>query len=53
MVKDEIGEIELKAAEWKRVQAGIKEIEEGRAVSFEEIKRDFARRKMAHRPGRQ
>lgn len=53
MVKKEIGEVELKAGEWKRVQAGIKEIEEGRSAPFEEIKRDFARRKLAHRPGRQ
>jgi hypothetical protein len=27
MVKKEIGEVELKASEWKKVRAGIKEIE--------------------------
>jgi len=52
MVKKEIGEVELKAGEWKKVQAGIKEIEEGRHVSFEEFKRDFARRKLAHKQDR-
>ena len=44
---------ELKAGEWKKIQAGIKEIEEGRCASFEEIKRDFARRKLAHKQNRQ
>jgi hypothetical protein len=53
MVKKEIGEVELKAGEWKKVQAGIKEIEEGRCASFEEIKGDFARRKLAHKQDRQ
>jgi predicted transcriptional regulator len=53
MVKREIGEVELKASEWKRLRAGIKEIEEGRFSSFEEIKRDLARRKLADKQGRQ
>jgi predicted transcriptional regulator len=53
MVKREIGEVELKASEWKRLRAGIKEIEEGRFASFEEIKRDLARRKLADKQGRQ
>ena len=47
MVKREIGEVELKAGEWKKLRAGIKEIEEGRFSSLEEIKRDLARRKLA------
>ena len=53
MVKAEIGEVELKAAEWKRVRAGIKDIAEGRFASFAEVKRDFARRKLAHKQGRE
>jgi len=53
MVKKEIGEVELKASEWKRLRAGIKEIEEGRFSSLEEIKRDLARRKLADKQGRQ
>jgi len=52
MVKKEIGEVELKASEWKRLRAGIKEIEEGRFSSLEEIKRDLARRKLADKQGR-
>jgi len=53
MVKKEIGEVELKAGEWKKIQAGIKEIEEGRYSSFEEVKREIARRKLAHKQDRQ
>ena len=52
MVKREIGEVELKAGEWKKLRAGIKEIEEGRFSSLEEIKRDLARRKLADKQGR-
>lgn len=47
MVKREFGEVELKASEWKKVRAGIKKIDEGRCSSFEELKRDLARRKLA------
>lgn len=53
MVKKEIGDVELKADEWEKIRAGIKEIEEGRFSSFEELKRDLARRKMAHNKDRQ
>lgn len=53
MVKREIGEVELKAGEWKKLRAGIKEIEEGRFSSLEEVKRDLARRKLADKQGRQ
>ena len=53
MVKREIGEVELKAGEWKKLRAGIKEIEEGRFSSLKEIKRDLARRKLADKQGRQ
>ena len=49
MVKREIGEVELKAGEWKKLRAGIKEIEEGRISSLEEIKHDLARRKLARK----
>jgi len=53
MVKAEIGEVELSAREWKKVQAGIREIEAGRSVTLEEMKREVARRKLAHQQGRQ
>ncbi|HYA49152.1 MAG TPA: hypothetical protein VEG35_05580, partial [Burkholderiales bacterium] len=51
--KAEIGEAELSAKEWKKVQAGLREIESGRYATLEEMKRDVARRKMAHRQDRQ
>jgi hypothetical protein len=47
MVKTEIGEVELSAGEWKKVRVGIREIEQGRYATFEEMKRDLARRKLA------
>lgn len=53
MVKKEIDEVELKAGEWEKIRAGIREIEAGRFASFEELKRDLARRKLAHKQDRQ
>ena len=49
--KRERCEAELKAGEGKKVRAGIREIEEGRFSSFEELKRDLARRKQADKRG--
>ncbi len=53
MVKAEIGEVELTAEEWTRIRAGIKEISEGRFASLVEVRREFARRKLAHNKGRE
>ncbi len=53
MVKAEIGEVELSAREWKRIQAGIKELKTGRYSSFGEMKRELARKKLAHQQDRQ
>ncbi len=53
MVKAEIGEVELSAGEWKRVQAGIREIEGGRFATFEDVKRDLAGKKLAGKQNRQ
>jgi hypothetical protein len=39
----------LRAGEWEKVRAGIREIEEGRFSSFEELKRDLARRRLANK----
>jgi len=52
MVKQEIGEVELSAEEWKKVCEGISEVEEGRYATFEEMKRDLSRRKLAHKQNR-
>ena len=52
MVKTEIGEAELSAGEWKKIREGICEIERGRYATLEEMKRDLARRKLAHKQDR-
>jgi len=53
MVKAEIGEVELSAQEWKKVEAGIREIGAGRYATLEEMKRELARKKLAHQQDRQ
>ena len=53
MVKAEIGEVELSAREWTKIQAGIRELEAGRYSTFGEMKRELARKKLAHKQGRQ
>lgn len=52
MVKAEIGEVELSSEEWQKIREGIHEIERGRYTTLEEMKRDLARRKMAHKQDR-
>jgi hypothetical protein len=53
MVKTEIAEVELSAGEWEKVREGIREVERGRYTTLQEMKRDLARRKLAHRQNRQ
>ena len=53
MVKAEIGEVELSAAKWEKVRKGIREIEGGQFATFEEMKRDLARRRLADRQNRE
>jgi predicted transcriptional regulator len=53
LVKTEIGEVELSAREWKKVQAGIRQIEAGRYATFEEMKRDLARKRLTDKQNRQ
>lgn len=52
MIKADIGEVELSAAEWEKVQKGIREIERGQFDTFEEMKRDLARRRLANKQNR-
>lgn len=53
MVKEEIGEVELSAAEWKKIREGIREIERSEFATLEEMKRELARRKLAHKQNRE
>jgi predicted DNA-binding protein len=46
LIKDEIESVKISAEEWERVKAGIKEIEKGKFTTFEELKRDFKKRKV-------
>lgn len=46
MIKKEIASVTISAEEWDRVKAGIKEIEEGKFTTFEELKRDLQKRKV-------
>lgn len=52
MVKAEMREVELSAVEWDAVREGIREIEAGRYATFEDLKRDLSRKKMAHNKNR-
>jgi predicted transcriptional regulator len=53
MVKKEFDEVELSAAEWEQVREGIREIERGEFATFEELKSEVARRKLAHKQNRE
>jgi predicted DNA-binding protein len=52
MVKAEMDEVELSAREWEKVREGIREVEQGRYATLEEMKRDLGRRKLAHKQDR-
>lgn len=53
MVKKEFDEVELSAADWEKVREGIREIERGDFATFKELKREFTRRKLAHKQNRE
>lgn len=41
MVKEELESVKLHAEEWAKIKEGIREIERGEYVTFEELKRDM------------
>lgn len=49
LVKEEIESVKISAEEWARIEAGIKEIERGESVSFEELKHGFAEKKLEYK----
>lgn len=49
LVKEEIESVKISAEEWARVEAGIKEIERGESVSFEELKSAFKKKKLGNK----
>ena len=49
MIKEEIESVKVSAEEWKKVKTGIKEIEREKFATFEDLKRDFEKRKMGNK----
>ncbi|MGB2762774.1 MAG: hypothetical protein WBC20_00025 [Candidatus Aminicenantaceae bacterium] len=49
LVKEEIKSVKISAEEWAKVESGIKEIERGESVSFEELKRGVAEKKLDYK----
>jgi len=52
MVKVELESVKLSAREWKKIGEAVNEIERGRHVSIEVLKRDLADKELAHKKGR-
>ena len=49
LVKEELESVKLNAEEWAKIEQGIREIERGEYVTFNELKRDFKKEKMDHK----
>lgn len=52
MVKEEIESVTISANEWAEIEKGIREIHKGEYVTFEELKRDLKRQKVADNKNR-
>lgn len=52
MVKEEIESVKISAKEWTQIENGIREIQKGKYVTFEELKRDLKRQKVAYHKNR-
>jgi hypothetical protein len=51
LVKEEIEAVSVSAGEWSQIEGAIKEIKGGKFTSFEELKRDFAEKKLGNKKG--
>jgi len=49
LVRNEIEEVKISAKEWIKIEAGMEEIARGESISFEELKRGFAEKKLANK----
>jgi hypothetical protein len=47
LVKEEIESVTISAKEWIEIEKGIREIQRGEYVTFEELTRDLKRQKVA------
>jgi hypothetical protein len=52
MVKEEIESVKISAHDWAEIEKGIIEIQKGEYVTFEELKRDLKRQKVADNKNR-
>jgi predicted DNA-binding protein len=52
LVKEEIESVKISANEWAEIEMGIKEIQKGEYVTFEELKRDLKIQKVADKKNR-
>lgn len=46
IIREELEGVKVSAEEWAKIQDGIREIERGEYVTFEELKRGLERKKM-------
>lgn len=49
LVKKEIEAVKISSKDWKKIEAGIKGIEGGNFVTFEELKSDFEKRNVGYK----
>lgn len=52
LVREELESAKVSAKEWAKIQDGIREIERGEYVSFEELKNEFKKKKVGNRKNR-
>lgn len=52
LIREELASVKVSAKEWAKIQDGIKEIERGEYVSFEELKNEFKKKKVGNRKNR-
>ena len=52
LIREELESVKVSAEEWAKIQEGIREIEKGEYVSFEELKNDIRKKKVDNRKNR-
>jgi len=52
LIREELESVKVSAKEWAKIQDGIREIEKGEYVSFEELKNELKEKKVGNRKNR-
>jgi len=52
LIREELESAKVSAKEWAKIQDGIREIEKGEYVSFEELKNELKEKKVGNRKNR-